>query len=224
MKLSIAVPSKNRHKHLAEALHDLNENISIQKEVIVAYSNDDIETRDLLKTVDWITGVEDGNRGAIAAYNSAMKLTTGEYISYITDDIRIVKDSYEIAIDYLDEHNEYAGVLFYHRDGAAPYHIHNLGDHIGGLKYEKGNRPFFMWGLLRNSMMQKIGYWDERYKNYFANPDMCVSIFENGFDIIALPECKIIHTPIVDDLITSNYKTFEIDKRAFINKWGGILK
>jgi len=224
MKLSIALPSKNRSNRLGVVLHNLNKNVSVQKEIIVAYAKDDTKTIDLLKTMDWVTSVEDGNNNAIVAYNSAMKATTGEYISYLTDDTEVVKGSYEIAIDYLDTHHKYVGVLFYHKDGDGSYHIHTIGAHIRGLKYEKSNWPFFMWGVLRNDMLREIGYWDERFANYYANPDMCINMYENGYKIIALPECKINHDPVVDDLIKYNYTTFATDENKFINKWSGIIK
>ena len=106
MKLSIAIPSKNRHKLLAGLLENLNKNVSIEKEVIVAYADSDTNTKKLLETISWVTPVLDGNRGAVVAYNSAMKITTGEYVCSMSDDARIVGDSFEIAIDYLDTHSE----------------------------------------------------------------------------------------------------------------------
>ena len=53
---------------------------------------------------------------------------------------------------------------------------------------------------------------------------MCVNIYESGFDIIALSECKVDHIPTNDALISSNYKTYDADGRKFVNKWSGIIK
>jgi len=224
MKLSIAIPSKNRHRKLIELLDNVSKNISIPKEVIVSYADSDIETKKVLEENDWVTAVSDGNSGAVAAYNAAMKATTGEYVSYLTDDSRVVANTFETAIDYLDTHSEYVGVLFYHKDGDDPYHIHTIGAHIGNLKYEKGYKPFFMWGVLRNKVFREIGYWDEQFKSYYAAPDANVSLYEKGFDIIALPECKILHAPIVDALFRRNYSTYYADESKFIAKWRNVLK
>jgi glycosyltransferase involved in cell wall biosynthesis len=89
MKISVVVPTYRRPRDLGRCLAALRTQARPLDELIVVLRADDVETRAMLRTVDFaglsLRPIEVNAAGAVAAYNVALEVARGDIIA-ITDD------------------------------------------------------------------------------------------------------------------------------------------
>ena len=122
----------------------------------------------------------------IAGWNEGFKAARGEYVLVLDD------DSYPTTKAIYDGLNQFFknGNL-----GIVAYNIYNLRTKEYQTKDFK-KRPFLFIGcgaLIKNNLLKEIGFFNELYFIYLHELDYSLRCYDNGFDIIYLPDSKIIH-------------------------------
>lgn len=75
--------------------------------------------------------------------------------------------------------------------------------------------------LIRGSLYNKIGGFDERYFMYFEDNDICLETWKNGYEVIYTPFAEVTH--FYEKGAHKSKKLFSIfmkSMRQFFNKWG----
>jgi len=232
-KASFAIPSKNRFSFLQNSIEHINKVFNdIDKEIIVVYYKLDKTQIDWLLKNNIVAIEENKNSNVIKAHNQAFKRCSGEYTFLWSDDISIGGNftGEEGCINFLDNNKNYAGIAYPWQDfdikkfaNLHGKHQPILRNHIAGLHYNKGDRPFLTWGPVRSSVMKEVDYWDERYTSYYASPDMNLKLYEAGYDIKLLDYCFMVHNENFDDTKQINYNSFKEDELLFKKKWSNLL-
>lgn len=171
--------------------------------------------------VKWIQNTE--NVGFSRANNQAMKIATGEYVLILNPDTVVAEDSFEKCIAFMENHKDAGAlgvrmidgsgeflpeskrglptpeVAFYKMFGLSrffprskrfgKYHLGYLGEHENNeVEILAGAFMFF-----RNSVLQKIGYFDETFFMYGEDIDLSWRVVLAGFKNYYIADTTIIH-------------------------------
>jgi glycosyltransferase involved in cell wall biosynthesis len=201
MKVSIVLGSYNRKAFLKSTIKSVRENkISYDYEIIVIDGgSDDGSLEWLLKQKDIITIIQ-YNRGTFQGkeikrkswgyfMNLGFKCAKGEYILMISDDCLILPDSINKGIFHFDDlrnKNRKVGALaFYWRNWPEQK------EYMIGLTF---NKIFVNHGLYLKSALEEISYIDEEYYVFYhADGDLCLRLYEKGYEVLATENSYIEH-------------------------------
>ncbi|MBN8705711.1 MAG: glycosyltransferase family 2 protein [Bacteroidetes bacterium] len=183
------------------------------------------------------------NTGFSAGNNLAMPFATGDYIFFLNPDTIVVKDSVDVLCQYLDSHPETGLVAprLLNGDGSLQRSIRNfysfsetlLDNRLfpflfsGSAWFQKNSLTFWQhdsersvdWAkgaalLVRKSILDKIGYFDEQFWIYGEEMDLCYRIIKEGWKIDFTPAAEIIHFEKQSSrqhnsvMFIQNYKSF----------------
>ena len=163
------------------------------------------------------------NMGVAKAYNKGVALARGRYVQMLNTDMLLVNNAIRILLDFLEGHPEAgacAGKLR-NRDmttqisyGAFPGFLPAFADAFG-LRHLL---PFVRWPqagvcpgeeivtpieaeylsgadmLIRREVIDRIGFFDERYTSYCEETDFCYRMrHETPWRLFYVPQAEIIH-------------------------------
>jgi GT2 family glycosyltransferase len=79
------------------------------------------------------------------------------------------------------------------------------------------------WALLpcaafNTEILQKIGNFDERFTDYYADTDVCLRLHERGYRIAILRDVKVAHLDAHDDISPDALKRMRADHQRYIGK------
>jgi GT2 family glycosyltransferase len=187
-------------------------------EIIVIDNGSTDESLEYLKAysrpVKFISNVN--NVGYAPACNQGMKEAQGKYILLLGNDTVVLDEALEKCVKYLDENNDCGavGCRLLNSDGSVQNNCKKFPKFINGffvyLSLDRLNRDYDMgWFkydetreveqisttflMIRKSLLEKIGYFDESYKILYNDVDLCKRIWESGFKVYFLSTAEIIH-------------------------------
>ena len=153
------------------------------------------------------------NLGISKAVNLAFSKINNEFILYLSADTIITNENITKLINIFDKYQN-VGLV-------APMHLSDNGEYLGNYfchpinriikrtKYEKkiynslskirpsGNFSVkCVWGapiLLKSSLINKIGFFDNNFFMYFEDTDLCDRIISSGYEVIETSEAYCTH-------------------------------
>ncbi len=167
--------------------------------------------------------VNPGNIGVAKAYNRGVAVVRGRYIQMLNTDMLFVNNAIRILVSFLDAHPEAAacGAWLRNRDmtsqvsyGWFPslaqaltdaFFLNELFPHAnlpkaGACPEESMHEPRavqYLTGaslLIRKSVVDRIGFFDERFTSYCEETDFCYRVrHETGLKLYFVPEAQIVH-------------------------------
>ncbi|MFH1648833.1 MAG: glycosyltransferase [Patescibacteria group bacterium] len=170
-----------------------------------------------------VTLIECPNNGQPYAYNKALDIAKGKYILYLGTDAFPTKESLIEMTKYLDENLKVGGVSphLYQRDGSSDIDAHrgfptpwNAITHMVGLAKLFPNSKLFngyymsYLGLdsrhkigacithcmmVKRSVQDAVGRWDEDYFIFGEDIDFCYKIAELGYEVHYLGDVRVLH-------------------------------
>ncbi|HEY0261554.1 MAG TPA: glycosyltransferase [Chitinophagales bacterium] len=171
--------------------------------------------------VKWIQNTE--NVGFSKANNQAMKIAQGEYVLILNPDTVVAEDSFSTCIAFMEKHADAGALGARMIDGSgaflpeskrglptpevAFYKMFGLSRifpkskrfgkyHLGYLDEEENNEVEILAGafmFFRNSVLQKIGYFDETFFMYGEDIDLSWRVVLAGFKNYYVADTTIIH-------------------------------
>ncbi|MFH1387046.1 MAG: glycosyltransferase family 2 protein [bacterium] len=145
------------------------------------------------------------NKGFAKANNQGIKITCGRNILLLNPDTKIIDNSLEKMANYLDQNKNIGicGPILLNPDRS----VQNMGYMFptlfslfnSKLIKTKSRNPYEVdWvqgaGLMfKSSLLKTVGYFDEKYFMYGEEKDFCFRVKKEGWKVVVLPSCSLIH-------------------------------
>jgi glycosyltransferase involved in cell wall biosynthesis len=234
LAISIVLGSYNRKRFLKTAIESIRNNeITLPYEIIVVDGGStDGSLRWLLRQKDTISIVQH-NRGTFRGkqiprrnwgyfMNLGFKCAQGKYILMISDDCLLVPGS------VMNGYNHFEKLLHAGRSiGAVAFYWRNWPeqqDYWVGLTW--GNRMFVNHGMYLRDALQAVGWIDEeRYKFYHADGDLCLKLWEKGYETVDCCDAFVEHFQHANAAVRkSNLDTQPRDWQTYASRWSGVFE
>lgn len=226
---SVVLGSYNRGRLLRHAIESVRDNAAFAKHEIIVIDggSTDGSLEWLLQQKDVITIVQH-NRGEFRGkpierrswgyfMNLGFKAAQGKYVLMISDDCILLPNAIERGISAFEERlarrKKVGGAAFYFRNwpGEQDYYVQRT---LGG-------KLMVNHGLFLREALEEVGWADEEnYAFYKADGDLCLRLWQAGYEIIDAPEAFVEH--YLDDneaVRMQNNATLEQDKRTYAARW-----
>jgi len=225
---SVVLGSYNRGRLLRHAIESVRDNGAFARHEIIVIDggSTDGSLEWLVQQKDIVTIVQH-NRGEFRGVpierrswgyfmNLGFKAAQGKYILMISDDCILLPGAIERGISRFEERlkrRSVGGVAFYFRNWPeeSEYYVQRT---LGG-------RLMVNHGLFLRQALEEIGWADEEsYLFYKADGDLCLRMWEAGYEIIDAPGAFIEHYLDPEEHVRlQNNKTLEQDKKAYSERW-----
>ncbi len=222
--VSIVVPTFNRFAGLKRCIDKIRQDVSHPNEVIVVDGGSTDGTREWLTTQNDLHPILEPRReGAVKAFNKGFRATTGYYVMWLNDDAYPLPGSIEAAVAMI-ERPDLPGlgmVAFYHNW----HNERNVLDHVEheGETYQLCHvrgYPYANFGLIRRSLLERIGFADERYYFFGFDPDLSLKVqLDEGLEVIGCRNALIHHDEHRDDRKLADLSVGEQDNAKLFAKW-----
>ncbi|WP_447977038.1 glycosyltransferase [Candidatus Nitrospira bockiana] len=211
--VSIIVPVFNKVDLTRQCLtHLAAATTGVEYEVIVVDNASTDDTRDFLETLGGDVRVlhNEENRGFAAACNQGASLARGTYLVFLNNDTIPLDGWLSPLVEEVERHPDvgavgskllyadgtiqHAGVVF-SRLFFSPFHVYRQ---FPADAPEVNRRREFQavtaaCMLVRRSLFESVGGFDEGYRNGFEDVDLCLKLREQGARIVYQPQSVLYH-------------------------------
>ncbi len=198
IKISVIIKTYNEQAGIAKTITSIRDNLSgFTHEIIVAdsLSSDDTQSIALENGAKVATLVNGEERCCGVGHQLGYLHARGEFLLLMDGDMELAPGFIEQGVDYLEKHQDYAGVAgMVEMDDAQSYEfksrkqrlhkIYPLGDtsHLGG------------GGLYRKSAIEKIGYLTNRNLHAYEEAELGMRLKHAGYKLHRLAVPYFFHT------------------------------
>ncbi len=230
-ELSIVIPTCNRADLLDRCLRTVVRNTGCDFEVIVVDGASTDHTQDVLADARRVFGSqlqsirEDRREGFVRAANKGFRLARGRHLTWLNDDARPLPNAYSNAIAQLYVKSPRVGlVAMYHRwhsprnvayeriaCEAPRADVYQL-CHVRGTLYAN-------FAVGRREVFEQVGFFDERYVFYAADPDLSLKVWHAGLSVVPAESSYIDHDEHADDRRATDADQGRLDNARLFSKW-----
>ncbi|MEM1166456.1 MAG: glycosyltransferase [Planctomycetota bacterium] len=223
--VSIVIPTLARAESLATLLDSIDAHATVPHEVIAVTVERDTPTQQLLATRPHITNLVDPERtGFVRAANRGFAAATAEFVCQLNDDCLLMPHTLGNALNFLHApaHASVGLAAFFHdtpvrRNIAHQIVVEDIAYavlHVRGLLYAN-------FGLCRRELGERLGWFDERYVMYGADPDFSLKVWHHaGLSVAPCPGSLVRHAELDDDRAAEERAAQSSDNAALFEKWG----
>lgn len=222
--VSIVIATYDRCDRLKRCIAGIRENVGIGREVIVVGGASDDGTADWAGAQPDIRFIHETRReGAVKAFNKGFRAAAGRYVMWLNDDSYPLPGAVEAAVRTIERPDlaDVGMVAFYHNFDRPLNRLDSV-EHQGLCYsiYNVRGYPYANFGLLRRSLLERIGYADERYYFFAWDPDLSLKVqIEAGLKVIGCREAKVFHEELIDKRKSEDMKVGEDDNAKLFAKW-----
>lgn len=166
--------------------------------------------------------VNDANRGVSVAFNQGMAASTRTYIQLLCSDTIVQPGAFDALLTFLDAHPDVgaAGPRLIYPDGRPQPSCRTFPslslfawEFLGFSRLFPRHPVFGKWRMgnfdhstlrevdqprgsslmVRKSMVEQVGGWDEALEMFFNDVDWCLRIKQNGWKIYFVPDAVMTH-------------------------------
>ncbi len=220
----MVIPTFNRFDRLTRCVDNIRRSVCVPHEIIIVDGGSTDGTRDWLAAQDGLRVILEPKReGAVRAFNKGFRAATGEYVMWLNDDAYLLPGSLEEALAMLErpDLDDLGMVAFYHNW----HNERNVLDRVthDGETYalcQVRGYPYANFGLLRRSLLERVGFADERFYFFGFDPDLSLSIQINeGLKVIGCRRALIHHDEHHDERKLGDLGAGAADNEKLFEKW-----
>jgi GT2 family glycosyltransferase len=223
-RISIIVPSLGRPEALRACLDSIGRTVEAPHETIaVAVAGDD-DTIAVARAAGARLVLQPERGGFVQAANLGFRAARGEYILQLNDDCQLLPHSAMNAVRFLEApaHRGAIGqAAFFHnspvtRNIQAQVQLDGewfVVNHVRGLCYAN-------FGLVRRELGERLGWFDERYFMYGADPDFSLKVWHEAKQAVApCPGALVRHAQADDRRSVAERARQGEDNTLLFAKW-----
>jgi GT2 family glycosyltransferase len=191
MKLSVVVGTLNRRAQLEACLGSILEQTSTAVRVYITDAGSTDGTIEYLRALasDRIVPIFEGRRlGQARAYNEVFRRVETPYVCWLSDDNVVVNRGLDVGVRILDRRPEIGMVGLKVHDVRGPFADAPYIGGISSLGILNVNQ-----GMLRTEIVQRLGGFSERFRDYGIDPDLTARVLFSGHRIAYTKVVAIHH-------------------------------
>jgi len=231
--ISVVLGTLNRRRFLKAAIRSIRENhIAMPYEIIVIDGGStDGSLAWLTRQKDIITIIQHNGgewRGQELLHRSwgyfmnlGFRCASGEYVCMVSDDCILVPGAIAEGVSHLDALRA-SGVMvgagaFYFRDWPDAHEFH--------VQLTLGNRMMVNHGLFVRDALSAVNWIEEeRYAFYHADSDLCLKLWQRGYEVVDCPNSYVEHYFLADRAGRSSMTAVERrDWQSYLDRWTGVM-
>jgi GT2 family glycosyltransferase len=225
--LSIVIPTLNRAGCLERAIAAIPAATQATAELIVVDGGSTDVTGDLLARATQAMGSrlqvirEPQREGFVRAVNRGFRAARGKFVTWINDDAWPLAGAYDRAIELLSFAPRTVGMAALFHSTRAQRSIAFEAQHLG--------RPFRVlhvrgtlyanFGVAPRTLFERLGYFDERYFLYGADPDFSLKVWNAGLSVVPAFGALLDHEELQDDRREADRGRSAEDNEKLFAKW-----
>ncbi len=222
--VSIVIPTYNRVDCLRRCIDRVRRNVTVPSEVIVIDGGSTDGAREwLADQLDLRVILEPRREGAVRAFNKGFRAATGHYVLWLNDDSFPLRGAVEAAVAMIErpDLSDVGMVAFYHQW----HNERNVLDRVSheGESYELCHvrgYAYANFGLLRRSLLERVGFADERFYFFGFDPDLSLKLqIGEGLKVFGCRQALIHHDELHDDRKKSDLDVGAEDNEKLFAKW-----
>jgi len=217
MDLSIIIVTYNSEKYILDCLNSVERaTLDIQHEIFLIDNQSVDQTRTVIKKFrNSIVLLENPkNVGFAKAVNMGLRKASGKFILLLNPDVIIQSDSLSPMINFMKNHSKIGicGCKLLHQDHSLQYSKGSFPTLFSMLLFRlvlpRRMRKYHLWGyekigrcdwvtgafmLMRNRLIEEVGFFDENYFVYYEDMDYCLQVKKKGWEVYYYSEIMAYH-------------------------------
>lgn len=226
--VSVILPSKDRPDGLEDALASLPAAMGgLSYEVILylgggenALANDIVAKHGVARVFHDNQVFTSGEKFSWSKLmNHGVQQARGRWVIYASDDVVFHPLAFARALALAENNGQpWGGVSFLHRNTVEDY-----GGVFKDYGYDRvGGKTFINFGLVNRQAFAQTDGFDEGYKFYWADVDLCLQLWRAGYTIGVSPHSLVEHNNLVDKFRVENSgDRYFADTQYYFDKWQG---
>lgn len=222
--VSIVIATCCRLERLKRCIEQVRAHAATLCEIIVVDGASSDGTGIWLDAQSDIRTIHEATReGCTKAYNRGFRAATGRYVMWLNDDSYPLPGAIEAAIALIErpDLSDVGMIAFYHNLNRTWNRLDSV-EHNGATYsvYNVRGRIYANFGLLRRSLLEQVGFLDERY--YFCgwDPDLALKIqIEAGLQVVGCRQALVYHEELIDSRKAEDLGIVETDNARLFAKW-----
>jgi len=222
--VSIVVPTCNRLARLKRCVAAVREHVTLPYTLIIVDGDSSDGTRAWLAH-QWDIHLIPENRreGAVRAFNKGFMAARGHYVMWLNDDAWVLPGAVEGAVEMIERPDlQDVGMVAFYHNWHNERNVLDRVEHLGTtyeLCHVRGY-PYANFGLLRRSLMERIGFADERFYFFGFDPDLSLKIqISEGLAVVGCRRALIRHEEHHDDRKVRDLEAGRDDNEKLFAKW-----
>tara|TARA_B100001094_G_scaffold274093_1_gene280846 strand:- start:1387 stop:2574 length:1188 start_codon:yes stop_codon:yes gene_type:complete len=252
-KITFCIPSKNNLRYLKSSITSIQQNSTLDNEIIVWIDLDEDGTEEWLKenNIKYLVNPEVEPQGIAAGYNRCIEAALNQIVCMFHADMFMGKGFDINLIKHLKPNTVVAGTRIeppLHPEGKEKI-VKDFGIYPEDFKEKEFNEfvsqtqidqkdqvtygIFAPWACYKNEIME-IGMHDENFHSYHEDSDIFNRFHLKGMDIIQSRDALVYHLTCrggkwIDGVeqLTQDQKFYSMTHRAknhYLRKWGSWIK
>ena len=187
--LVILLATYNRLELLRTVVDAIEHGTRTPHELIVIDGGSTDGTVEYVQNDSRITPVLQGKLiGTARCYNRVWRHVESRYTCWLSDDTEIVPESLDTAVRILDTDPTVGMVGLKMKDTKGPGRFEAYRGGISEYGILNCNH-----GVLRTSLAQRVGLFNESYRSYMIDPDLTASVLCAGHRVVMTREVAVLH-------------------------------
>lgn len=225
--LSVVIPTCNRADLLERSLLALRAGVRCRWEAVVVDGASTDHTQDVLRRAAVLLGdrlrviVEPRREGFVRAANKGFRAAQGRNLTWLNDDARPLAGSLDLAVEQADAAPpDVALHAMFHR-WQSPRNVAYEARHAGRtyqLCHVRGTL-YANFCVGRRATFERLGWFDERYYFYAADPDLSLKAWHAGMRVEPVRGAYVDHDEHPDDRRAEDADRGRADNQKLFEKW-----
>ena len=222
--VSIVIATYDRLEPLKRCVDGVRANVGIDCEIIVVGGGTGDGTSAWAGAQTDVRFIRETRReGATRAYNKGFRAAVGRYVMWLNDDSYPLPGAVEAAVAMIERPDlaDVGMVAFYHNLDREWNRIDSI-DYQGTTYslYNVRGTVYANFGFLRRSLLEQVGYLDERYYFCAWDPDRSLKVQrEAGLRVIGCRGARVQHEDLIDERKQADGDVIEADNARLFAKW-----
>ena len=153
--------------------------------------------------------------------NLAFKCTQGKFIVMISDDSLLIPGSIMNGLNYFEDLTLQGRTI-----GAVAFYFRNWPEQQKYfVRTTLGHKISVNHGMFLRSALEDVGWIEEeRYQFYHADTDLCLKLWQRGYEVVDCPRAFVEHFRHANSKIRKhNMQKQKADWSAYLDKWAGVF-